>query len=147
MQFELKCVSSVCVHNYPIMIKIQQCIFFSITMNHYPFLKSSRSQILSCVTLHRPRPRPRLLINPGVLSQNCPEWAVNHWADVDKNVSFEVFMICVPLLDVIMNTAVVIYTRHLSRWRRSGLLLFLKGMCPQIYLHAFMLAQIIHDPA
>ncbi len=42
MLFELKCVLSVCVRNYPIMIKIQQCIFL-IIMNHYTFLKSSRS--------------------------------------------------------------------------------------------------------
>ncbi len=53
----------------------------------------------------------------------------------------------VLLLDVIMNTAVVIYSRHLSRWRRSGLLLFLKGMCPPIYLNAFMFVRIIRDPA
>ncbi len=35
------------------------------------------------------------------------------------------------LLDVIMNIAVVIYSRHLNRWRRSGLRLFLKGMRPR----------------
>ncbi len=46
-----------------------------------------------------------------------------------------------------MNIAVIIYSRHLSCWRRSGLLLFLKGMRPSIYLNAFIFAQIIHDPA
>ncbi len=35
------------------------------------------------------------------------------------------------LLDVIINIAVVIYSRHLSRWRRSGLRLFVKGMQPR----------------
>ncbi len=31
------------------------------------------------------------------------------------------------MLDVIMNIAVVIYSRHLSRWRRSGLHLFMNA--------------------
>ncbi len=51
------------------------------------------------------------------------------------------------LLDVIMNIAVVIYSRHLSRWRCSGLRLFLKGMRPLIYLNASMFARFIRDPA
>ncbi len=53
------------------------------------------------------------------------------------------------LLDVIMNIAVVIYSQHLSLWRRSGLLLllFLKGMHSPIYLNAFMFARIIRDQA
>ncbi len=46
-----------------------------------------------------------------------------------------------------MNTAVVINSRHLSRWIRSGLRLFLKGMRPLIYLNAYIFAQIIRDPA
>ncbi len=49
------------------------------------------------------------------------EWLLSDWG--------------VLLLDVIMNTAVVIYSRHLSHWRRSGLHLFLKGMRPPIYLN------------
>ncbi len=52
------------------------------------------------------------------------------------------------LLDVIMNIAVVIYSWHLSHWRRSGLHLFLKGMrAPPIYLNASMFVRIIRDPA
>ncbi len=46
-----------------------------------------------------------------------------------------------------MNIAVVIYSQHLSRWRRSGLRLFLKGMRLPIYLNASMFARIIRDPA
>ncbi len=53
----------------------------------------------------------------------------------------------VLLLDVIMNIAVVIYSRHLSRWRHSGLRLFLKGIPLPIYLNAFMFTRIIRDPA
>ncbi len=55
-----------------------------------------------------------------------PEWLLSYWG--------------VLLLDVIMNIAVVIYSRHLSRSRRCGLCLFLKGMCPPIYLNAFVRA-------
>ncbi len=56
----------------------------------------------------------------------------------------------VLLLDVIMNIAVVIYSRHLSHWRRRGLTLlsFLKGMrWSPICLNASMFARIIRDPA
>ncbi len=53
----------------------------------------------------------------------------------------------VLLLGVIMNIAVVIYSWHVSRWRRSGLRLFLKGMRPLICLNASMFVQIIRDLA
>ncbi len=87
----------------------------------------------------------------GVLSQTRPEWAVDslplfhgrsrcrqEWLLSEWGVLF---------LDVIMNIAVIIYSRHLSRWRRSGLHLFMKGMHPLIYLNVFMFARIIRDPA
>ncbi len=67
MLFELKCVLAVCEHNHPIMIKIHPVFFFLILINDNPFLKSSRSQILECVTSHRPRPLPWLLIDTSVL--------------------------------------------------------------------------------
>ncbi len=56
----------------------------------------------------------------------------------------------VLLLDVIINIAVVIYSRHLSRWRRRGLtLLSFWRECadPDLCLNAFMFARIIRDPA
>ncbi len=53
----------------------------------------------------------------------------------------------VLLLDVIMNIAVVIYSRNMSRWRSSGLRLFLKGMRPLIYLNVSMFMRIIRGPA
>ncbi len=58
----------------------------------------------------------------------------------------------VLLLDVIMNIAVVIYSRHLSHWRRRGLtLLSLWSECAKrqspICLDASMFARIIRDPA
>ncbi len=52
-------------------------------------------------------------------------------------------------LDVIMNISVVYYSRYLSRWRRSRLHLFLKGITLPlpIYLNACMFTRIIRDPA
>ncbi len=46
-----------------------------------------------------------------------------------------------------MNIAVVIYSRHLSCWRRSGLHLVFEGNVAPIYLNASRFAQIIRDPA
>ncbi len=40
-----------CIHNHSIIIKI-----FLISLNHFPFLISSYSQMPVCVTSHRPRP-------------------------------------------------------------------------------------------
>ncbi len=126
-------------------------VFILILLNHFPFLISSRSRMPVSVMSRRPRPLPRLLIDTGVLSKPRPEWAVispplfhrrsrcrQEWLLSDW---------VVLLLDVIMNIAVVIYPQHLSRWRRSGLLLFLKGMHPPICLNASMFMRIIRDPA
>ncbi len=139
------------VHIHPIMIKIHPVFFFFVPINKIPFLKSSLSQVLGCVTSHRPRPLPWLSIDTGVLPKTCPEWAVissplflcrsrcrQEWLLRDWGVL---------LLDTIMNIAVVIYYRYLIHWRRSELHLFLKGMRPPIYVNAPMIAQIINDPA
>ncbi len=144
------CVGSVCTQP-PYNDKDPSSVCFFISLNHFPFLISSHSQILGRVTSHRPRPLPRLLIDTGVLSQTRPERAVispplfrrrsrcrQEWLLRDWGVL---------LLDVIMNKSVIIYSRHLSRWRCSGLLLFLKGMHPPICLNAFVFARIIRDPA
>ncbi len=133
-------------------IKIHPVFFFLIQINHNPFLKSSRSQILGCVMSHIPRPLPRLLINTGVLAQTRPEWAVNGLPLFRRRSRCrQKYLLSdwgVLLLDVIMNIAVVIYSRHQSVWRCRGLPLFLKVMCPPpIYINVSMLARIIRDPA
>ncbi len=46
------------------------------------------------------------------------EWLLSNWG--------------ILLLDVIMNIAVIIYSQYLSRWRHSGLRLFLKGIAPDL---------------
>ncbi len=46
-----------------------------------------------------------------------------------------------------MNIAVVIYSQHLNRWRRSELHFFLERMCPLIYPNVSMFALIIRDTA
>ncbi len=71
-----------------------------------------------------------------------PEWAVispplfHHWSRCRQEWLLSDWGVL--LLDVIMNIAVVIYSRHLSRWRCSGLRLFVKGMRPAICLNAFV---------
>ncbi len=145
------CVGSVCTHP-PYNDKSQPSVFFFlIPINNNPFLKSSRSQILVCVTSHRPRPLPLLLIDTGVLPSTRPEWSViSPPLFRCRSRCRQKFLLSdwgVLFLDVIMNIAVIIYSRHLSRWRRSGILLFIKGMRLLIYIHASMFTQIIHDPA
>ncbi len=51
------CVGSVCVYNHPIMIKIHPVFFFFFffSLNHFPFLKSSRSQMPVSVTAFQHR--------------------------------------------------------------------------------------------
>ncbi len=125
-------VGSVCTQP-PYNDKNPPSVFF---LNHNPFLRSSYSQILVSVTSHRPSPLPRLLIDSGVLSQTRPEWAfISPPLFRHQSRCRQVCLLSnwgVLLLDVIMNIAVVIYSRYLRCWRRSGLLLFLKGMCPDL---------------
>ncbi len=129
--FELKCVLAVCVHNHPLMIKIHPVFFFYLVKS-FPLSQIKPFSDACLCTSHRPRPLPRLLIDTSVLPQTRPEWAVispplfrcwsrsrQEWLLSDWGVL---------LLDVIMNIAVIIYSRHVSRWRCSGLPLFLKGM-------------------
>ncbi len=66
MLFEQKCVLAVCTQP-PYNDKNPPSVIFLIPINNVTFLKSSRSQMLGCVTSHRPRPLPRLLIDTGVL--------------------------------------------------------------------------------
>ncbi len=68
-------VGSVCTQP-PYNDKNPPSVFFKIQINHNPFFKSSGSQILGCVTSHKPRPLPRLLIDTGVSAHTHPEWAV-----------------------------------------------------------------------
>ncbi len=71
MLFEHKCVLAVCVHIYPYNDKNPPSVFFFfIPINNIPFLKSSRSQLLGCVT-SRPRPQSLTsLINTNALCAN-----------------------------------------------------------------------------
>ncbi len=143
--------TEMCVHNHSIMTKIHT-VFFFVSLYHYPFLKSSHSQILVRVTSHRPMPLPRLLIDSSVLSKLRPQWAVIspplfHRQSRCRQEWLRLSDWGVLLLDVIMIIAVVIYSRHLSCWRHSGLRLFLKGMHPSIYINVFMFTWIIRDPA
>ncbi len=106
-----------CVHKHPIMIKIHP-VFFFISFNTFPFLKSCRSQMPVCVTSHRQAPPTIVWVTVAFY----PRPALSELSSVHH-----CFTACllsdwsVLLLDVI--NAVIIYSRHLSRWRHGGLLL------------------------
>ncbi len=144
------CVGSVCTQP-PYNDKNPPSVFlgFLISLSHFPFLISSHSQMPVCVMSHRPRPSHDCWL---ALAFHHPEWAVISPPLLHRRTRSRQECLLSDwgflLLDVIMNIAVVIYSRHLSRWRWSGLPLFLKGMRRSpIYLNAFMFPLIIHDPA
>ncbi len=131
------CVATRCVKvctQPPYNDKNPSSVFF-ITKNHKPFVRSSHSQIIGRVTSHRPRLLPRLLINTGVLSQTRAEWTVispplfRLWSRCRQERLLSDWGVL--LLEVIMDISVLIYSRHLSCWRCSGLPLFVKGMRPR----------------
>ncbi len=123
MLFEHKSVLAVYVHNHPVMIKIHPVFLcFLSTKIITTFSNQAVLHFFVCVTSHRPRP-------------SCPEWAVISLPLFPRRSRYRQEWLlsdwCVLLLDVIMNIAVFIYSRHLNRWRHSGLHLFLKGICPR----------------
>ena len=89
-------------------------------------------------------PLPRLLIDSSVSTQTRPELAViivrhcwyagAEWRLSDCGVLF---------LGAIRNTAVILMFLNPNRWRRSGWVLFSKGIFPTINVNAFMFARII----
>ncbi len=105
-----------------------------------------------CVTSHGRRPLPRLLIDSiwaqtALVSYLRPALSECHLLFRRRSRCSQEWLLSdwgVLLLDVIMNTVVVIYSRHLSGWR--GLFGF-EGKAPSIYLNASMFARIIHDPS
>ncbi len=116
--FEHTCVLKVCVHIHPIMIKIHPVFFFK-----SPFSNQAVLRVLSewcssaqapptivdwqdCLTLDPPRVNWELLCRLRCRARQ------NRLRLSDLSVL---------LLDVIMNITVVIYSRHLSCWRRRGL--------------------------
>ncbi len=144
MLYEHKCVLAVFVHIHPLMIKIHPVLFL-IPINNIPFLKSSHSQLLRCVTSHNPGPSHDYWLT--LVFTLDPPWVSCNSPPLFRRLSrMSPKRLRCLLLDVIMNIAVLIYSRYLSRWRCSGLHLFLKGMRPPIYLNASVV-RIIRDPA
>ncbi len=150
--FELKCVLAVCVHNHPIIIKIHPVFFFNLVKSFPLSQIEPISDACLCVT--QTGPSHDCLIDSSVSAQTG---LVSYLSPALSELSSVRYCWCrhewllsdwgVLLLDVIMNTAVLIYSRHLSHWRRSGLHLFMKGMRPPIYLNVSIFARIIRDPA
>ncbi len=134
MVFEHKCVLAVCVHNHT-MIKIHPVVFFKSPWIMTAFSDQAVHRFLA-EWCHTGRPHPRLLTNTADLSQTRSEWAVD-----SRSRGRQEYLLSdwgVLLLDVIINIAVIVYSRHLNLWRHRWLCLFLKGIRPLIYLNAFM---------
>ncbi len=135
--FEHKCVLEVCVHIHPIIIKIHPVVFLKSPFSNQAvlrFLSEWRSSAQTAPTIIDWQDRLTL----------DPPW-----------VNWELFIVSSPvqgktrclrlsdwgvlLLDVIMNIAVIIYSWHLSRWRCSGLRLFLYLNLPKCLCSSFMI--------
>ncbi len=139
LQVEHTCVLAVCVHNQPIIIQNQPVFFFLSTKI---FLKSSRCQMTVCVTSHRQAPPTTvwltvafqhrldwcLIWSPPCLS--CRQSPIVSTPEQGRRQEYLQSDWGVLLLDVTMNIAVVIYSRHLSCWICRGLYLLLRGMPP-----------------
>ncbi len=141
------CVGSVCTHpSYN--DKNPPSGFFKI-----PILKSSFSNqaVLRFLSEWRSSAQaaPTIVEWQGRLTLDPPRvsWELSATPVQGKTRCLQLSVWGVLLLDVIMIIVVFIYSRHLSRWRRRGLRLFLKGMRPLIYLNASMFSRIIRDPA
>ncbi len=137
------CVGSVCTHP-PYNDKNPPSVFF--------FFKSpfSNQAVLRFLSEWRSSAQatPTIVDWQDVLPQTRPEWSESCPPLVQgKTRCLRLSDWGVLLLDVIMNIAVVIYSRHLSRWRCRGLTLlsFLKGMRRSRI--CLMFTRIIRDPA
>ncbi len=108
MLFEHKCVLAVCVHNHPIMIKNQAILSF-LAVWHHTDQGRSHDSWLTWPSYLWPALSELWTVWPPLFrwQGRRQEWLLSNWG--------------VLLLDVIMNIAVVIYSRNLSRWRRRGL--------------------------
>ncbi len=139
-----------CVHihiyNY-IYIYIYIYIFYPYFKT--PFLKSGCSEIPVRMTFCTGPSHDSWLTSRLTLD---PPWVNCHLSTIVL-IPVQGKTRCLPLsdggllLDVIMNIAVVSYSRHLSRWRRRGLSLLSLWSESSIYINASLFTQIICDPA
>ncbi len=148
LQAELKCVLAVCVHNHPIMIKIYPVLFYLVKSFPLSQIEPISDACLCDVTWdsHDSWLTLAFYLRPALSELSSVRHCCDAGADVEKNVSIAIEVFCCWCNNE-HTVAVVIYSRHLSRWRRSGLHLVLKGMRPLINLNASIFAQIIRDPA
>ncbi len=146
--FEHKCVLEVCEHIHPIMIKIHPVFFFFIPIFSNQAVLRFLSEWRSFCTGHS---HDSWLTRPSYLRSALSELSTIVSTSVQgRQECLRLSYWGALLLDVIMNIAVIIYSQHLSRWRRRGLtfLSFLEGNAPiPICLNASKFARIISDPA
>ncbi len=108
-----------CVHIHPIMLKLHPVFFKS------PFSNQAVLRFLSEWWSHSGRSHDSWLTRPSYLRPALSELrAVRHCVDWCRGKQcLRLSVRGVLLLDIIMNIAVIIYSQHLSRWRRRGLTL------------------------
>ncbi len=125
--FEHKCVLEVCVHIHPIMIKIHPVFFFLIPILKSPFSNQAVLGFLS--EWHSSvQAAPTIVDWHGRLTLDPPwvSWELSAIVSTPVQGKTRCLRLSnwgVLMLDVIMTIAVVIYSRHLSRWRRRDLML------------------------
>ncbi len=120
--FEHKCVLEVCVHIDPIMIKIHPVFFLNPYFSNQAalrFLSEWRSSAQAAPTIVDWQ--DCLILDPP-----WAKWAVNSLPDsgAGEDKMSQIKRLRHLLLDVIMNKAIIIYSWHLSHWRRRGLTYF-----------------------
>ncbi len=114
-----------CVYTTTLLWKNIPSGFWKIHINNIHFFKSSRSQILGCVTSQAP---------PTII-----DWHVRLTLDLPW-VSCHQFAIVSALEQL------VIYSQHLLHWRCSGVRLLLKGMRPPICLRLHFFCEFCKSP-
>ncbi len=132
------CVGSVCTQPTYNNIKSTSVFFLSTKI----FLKSSRCQMTVCVTSHWQAPPTTVCLTVAfqhrldwclILSLPCVSCRQSPIVSTPEQGCRQEYLQSdwgVLLLDVTMNIAVVIYSRHLSCWICRGLYLLLRGMPP-----------------
>ncbi len=117
-----KCVLEVCVHIHPIMIKIHPVFIFKSPFSNQAvlrFLSEWRSSVQAA---------PTIVDWQGRLTLDLPSvsWELSSIVSTPvqgKTRCLRLSDWSALLLDVVMNIAVIISSRHLSCWRRRGLTL------------------------
>ncbi len=120
------CWKYMCVHIHPIMIKIHPVFFLKSPFWNQAvlrFLSEWHSSIQATPTVV-----DCLTLDPPWVSWELSAIVLTRVQGKTRCLRFSYWGVL--LLAVIMNIAVVVYSRHLSRWRRRGLTFVFEGNAP-----------------